>query len=58
MKINENLYESLRLVQNSGKNPKTAKSIETFEKRSILFKAKEGENFNHRNTLSILRIKI
>jgi len=31
---------------------------ETFEKRSILFKAKEGENFNHRNTLSILRIKI
>jgi hypothetical protein len=32
--------------------------IETFEKRSILFKAKEGENFNHRNTLSILRIKI
>jgi len=31
---------------------------ETFEKRSILFKAKEGEDFNHRNTLSILRIKI
>jgi len=31
---------------------------ETFEKRSILFKAKEGENFNHRNTLSISRIKI
>jgi hypothetical protein len=31
---------------------------ETFEKRSILFKSKEGENFNHRNTLSILRIKI
>jgi hypothetical protein len=29
---------------------------ETFEKRSILFKIKEGENFNHRNTLSILRI--
>jgi len=25
--------------------------IETFEKRSILFKVKEGENFNHRNTL-------
>jgi hypothetical protein len=34
------------------------KKEETFEKRSILFKAKEGENFNHRNTLSILRIKI
>jgi len=31
---------------------------ETFEKCSFLFKAKEGENFNHRNTLSILRIKI
>jgi peptide subunit release factor RF-3 len=31
---------------------------ETFEKRSILFKIKEGENFNHRNILSILRIKI
>ena len=33
-------------------------NYETFEKGSILFKAKEGENFNHRNTLSILRIKI
>jgi len=32
--------------------------IETFEKCSILLKAKEGENFNHRNTLNILRIKI
>jgi hypothetical protein len=31
---------------------------ETFEKRSILFKAKKGENFNLRNTLSILRVKI
>ena len=31
---------------------------ETFEKCSILFKAKKGENFNHRNTGSILRIKI
>jgi hypothetical protein len=31
---------------------------EAFEKCSILFKFKEGENFNHRNTLSILRIKI
>jgi len=29
-----------------------------FEKCSILFKFKAGENFNHRNTLSILRIKI
>jgi len=32
--------------------------VETFEKRSSLFKAKEGENFNHRNTLKYLRIKI
>ena len=31
---------------------------ETFAKRSILFKTKEGENFNHRHTLSISRIKI
>jgi hypothetical protein len=29
---------------------------ETFEKCSILFKFKEDEDFNHRNTLSILRI--
>ncbi len=34
------------------------REFETFEKCSILFKFKEGENFNHRNTLSILRIKI
>ena len=32
--------------------------FETFEKCSILLKAKEGDNFNHKNTLSILRIKI
>jgi hypothetical protein len=31
---------------------------ETFEKCSILFKVKEGENFNRRNTLSILRIAL
>jgi hypothetical protein len=30
--------------------------IETFEKCSFLFKFKEVENFNRRNTLSILRI--
>jgi hypothetical protein len=42
----------------AGGNPgKKNENIETFEKRSILFKAKEGENFNHRNTLSISRIK-
>jgi len=32
--------------------------METFEKCSILFKFKEGENFNHRNTSSILRIAL
>jgi hypothetical protein len=31
---------------------------ETFEECSILFKVKEGENLNHRNTFSISRIKI
>jgi hypothetical protein len=31
---------------------------ETSEKCSILFKFKAGENFNHRNTLSILRIAL
>jgi hypothetical protein len=31
---------------------------ETFEKCSILFKFKEGENFKYRNTLSISRLKI
>ena len=34
------------------------KPLETFEKCSILFKFKEDENFNRRNTLSILRIKL
>jgi len=32
--------------------------LETFEKCSILFKFKEGENFKYRNTLSISRLKI
>jgi hypothetical protein len=31
---------------------------ETFEKGSILFKVKEDENFNQRNTFSISRIEI
>jgi len=31
---------------------------ETFEKFSILLKVKEDENFNHRYTLGISRIKI
>jgi len=32
--------------------------LETIEKCSILFKFKEDENFNRRNTLSILRMKL
>jgi len=32
--------------------------LETFEKRSSLFKFKEGKIFNHRNTLGISRIKL
>ena len=32
--------------------------LETFEKCQFLFKFKEGDNFNQRNTLSISRIKI
>jgi hypothetical protein len=37
---------------------RTPDILETFEKCSILFKFKEDEDFNHRNTLSISRIKI
>jgi hypothetical protein len=49
------------IVADSAKPEKkyfTVPGIETFEKCSFLFKFKEGENFNHRNTFSILRIKI
>jgi len=38
--------------------PQGGKGCETFEKCSILVKFKEGENFNRRNTFSILRIGI
>jgi len=31
---------------------------ETFEKYEFLFEFEEGDSFNHRNTLGILRIKI
>ena len=41
-----------------GSNPGGPISYETFEKCSILFKFKEGENFKCRNTLSISRLKI
>jgi len=33
-------------------------ATEPVSKRFSLFKVEEGENFNHRNTLSISRIKI
>jgi len=32
--------------------------LESLEKCSILFKVKEEENFNHRNTFNISKIKI
>ena len=38
--------------------PSVPRITETFEKCSFLFKFKEGDHFNHGNTLSILRIKI
>jgi len=41
-----------------GKIVSKAKEDETFEKCKFLFEFKEGENFNHRNTFSISRIKI
>jgi len=31
---------------------------EIFEKRSVLVKVKEGDNFNHRNIFNISRIEI
>jgi D-serine deaminase-like pyridoxal phosphate-dependent protein len=48
----------LSLQQVSRNALAVAVQVETFEKCSILFKFKEGENFKHRNTLGILRIKI
>jgi len=38
-------------------NTSVFKKIETFEKCSISFAFKEGDNFNHGNTLSISRIE-
>jgi hypothetical protein len=35
---------------------KVPDEYETFAKRRFLFKFKKGDNFNHRNTLSISRI--
>ncbi len=46
-----NPFSCLRVAGGKG-------SGETFEKCSILLKFKKGENFNHRNTLSISRIRI
>ncbi len=40
-----------------GRNAKL-KSKEVVSKHSILFKVKEGENFNHGNIFNISRIKI
>jgi hypothetical protein len=38
--------------------PEEGERKETFEKCLILFKVKEDENFNRRNTFSISRIEI
>jgi len=48
------------LVQKNCKMNKTENinPLEAVSKCSILFEIKEGENFNHRNTWSISRIKI
>ena len=53
-------YENVVVNQRSAspENGRTLSSMETFEKYLFLFKFKEGENFNRRNTSSILRIKI
>jgi len=46
-------------VDNEKKGGNKGRSYgETFAECSILFKFKEGENFNHRNILDISRIKI
>jgi len=39
-------------------SPEITSHTETFAEYSILFKFKEGEDFNHRNILDISRIKI
>jgi hypothetical protein len=53
------IYEISSISQDSNRALEgILKQLETFEKCSILFKFKEDENFNRRNTLSILRIKI
>jgi len=43
---------------NPGLSKNSITLLEAFEKCSILFKFKEGENFKCRNTLSISRLKI
>jgi len=45
-------------LNNKDKIRRRAGLPETFAECSILFKFKEGENFNHRNILDISRIKI
>ncbi|MEJ2656236.1 MAG: histidine phosphatase family protein [Desulfobacterales bacterium] len=57
--LNQEGRQQVRALALALKNlPLTAIYTETFEKCSFLFKFKEGENFNRRNTLSILRIEI
>jgi hypothetical protein len=51
-------YKIFWIHYNTCPDEKSPKFIEPVSKCSILFEIKEGENFNHRNTWSISRIKI
>jgi hypothetical protein len=55
-------FRTLQIWQCKGKVESgkqiTLTEFETFEKCTVLFKVKEGENSNHRNTRSLSRIRI
>jgi hypothetical protein len=46
------------IARSEERTTKQSPYSETFEKCSILFKFKEGENFNRKNILNILRIAL
>ena len=52
------LWANLHYYQALNEHKQNVKIFETFEKCSFLFKFKEAENFNHRNTWSTSRIKL
>jgi hypothetical protein len=47
---NDGEFQILAKLANPSKTPNDSTELETFEKHSILFKVKEGEDFNRRNT--------